>query len=63
MPLERRVSFRGTAGFAAWFEEDRKNFITLSETDAMFKNQSPRPDATADRVYEDTGAAAFPASF
>src|ERR1017187_218016 len=40
-PLERRVSFRGTAGFSAWFEEPRKNFITLSETDAMFKDQSP----------------------
>jgi len=33
MPLERRVSFCGTAGLAAWFEELRKNLITLPETD------------------------------
>ena len=35
MPLDRRVIFRGTAGPAVVFEELRKNFITLSETDAI----------------------------
>jgi len=35
MPLDRRVSFCGTEEPAAWFEELRKNFITLSETDAI----------------------------
>src|SRR5260370_27009201 len=35
MPLDRRVSFCGTAEPAVWFEEFRKNFITLSETDAI----------------------------
>jgi hypothetical protein len=35
MPLERRLSFRGAAESSDWFEELRKNFITLSETDAM----------------------------
>jgi hypothetical protein len=35
MPLDRRVNFCGTAGPAVWFEELRKNFITLSETDAI----------------------------
>jgi hypothetical protein len=38
MPLDRRVSFRCDSG-AAWLEELRKNFITLSETDAMFRNE------------------------
>jgi hypothetical protein len=37
MPLERRVSFCGTAGLAVWLEELRKNFITLSETDGIEK--------------------------
>src|SRR6267378_3353527 len=35
IPLDRRVIFRGAAGPAVWFEELRKNFITLSETDAI----------------------------
>src|SRR5216684_1836252 len=35
MPLDRRVIFLGTAGPAVCFEELRKNFITLSETDAI----------------------------
>src|SRR6202140_4195350 len=35
MPLDRRVIFLGTAGPAVVFEELRKNFITLSETDAI----------------------------
>src|ERR1019366_7131464 len=35
MPLDRRVNHCGTAGPAVWFEELRKNFITLSENDAM----------------------------
>src|SRR5208282_434137 len=35
MPLDRRVSFCGTAGPAVWFEELLKNLIRLSETDAM----------------------------
>jgi len=35
MPLDRRVNFCGTAGPAVRFEELRKNFITLSETDAI----------------------------
>src|SRR5208337_1468683 len=47
MPLDRRVSFCGTAGVAVWFEELRKNFIRLSETDAIrsigarFPTQTP----------------------
>jgi hypothetical protein len=37
IPLDRRVSFCGAAGPAAWFEELRKNFIKLSATDAIFE--------------------------
>src|SRR3982074_1329501 len=46
MPLERRVTFRVTAGPAAWFEELLKNFITLSETDAI-NTRSQQRDASA----------------
>src|ERR1700681_4647497 len=35
MPLDRRGIFLGTAGPAVVFEELRKNFITLSETDGI----------------------------
>jgi hypothetical protein len=35
MPLDRRDSFCGVAEPVAWFDELRKNFITLSETDAI----------------------------
>src|SRR3979411_415228 len=35
IPLDRRVIFCLTAGLAVWFEELLKNFITLSETDAI----------------------------
>jgi hypothetical protein len=40
MPLDRRVSFCGTAGPAVWFEELLKNLITLSETDVMSKQSA-----------------------
>src|SRR5258708_31014684 len=35
MPLDRGVSLCWAAAPAVWFEEFRKNFITLSETDAI----------------------------
>ena len=61
MPLDRRVRLCGTAGRAVWFDELRKNFITLSETDAI-DPRAPWRDRPA-ISYEDAGPAAFPASF
>jgi hypothetical protein len=62
MPLDRRVSFCGTEEPAAWFEELRKNFITLSETDAIeHGDQCARSRDQPVITYEDAGAA-FPAS-
>lgn len=39
MPLDRRVNFCGAVVPVVRFEELRKNFITLSETDAMSEDQ------------------------
>src|SRR5260370_31353906 len=37
MPLDRRVSLSWAAAPPVWFEEFRKNFITLSEKDALYE--------------------------
>ena len=60
IPLDRRVSFCGTAEPAV-FEELRKNFITLSETDAMDQCTRLRNQSALD--YEVADPVAFPASF
>jgi hypothetical protein len=75
MPLDRRVNLFGAAESEAWLEELRKNFITLSETDAIDSrslisaHRFPRPVALGwtetqhARLNYEADPVAFPTSF
>src|SRR5277367_1603363 len=70
-PLERRVNLFGAAESEAWLEELRKNFITLSETDAIdsrslipaSRRHWNRRGQGKPRLTYDADPVAFPTSF